>query len=208
MEAVCFNIFILTYRSGYYSIQSMEPKQYFLEPTTNTLQKQYEALRAFFIEGLSANEVSQKFGYSPLYFKKIRYEFIQKLKQEENPFFQALKTGSKKRFIGQTIIDKMVILRKQNYSIHDIRITLESEGYIVSLEAIDDILKAEGFAPLPRRTRQERLEIKIPSQIIRSPQSSSFEMVDKTFFTERGAGPLIFLPLIEKLGIINGYFKY
>ena len=49
----------------------MKPKQYFLEPNISK-QKQYEALRAFYVSVLPANEVAQEFGYSPLYFKKMR----------------------------------------------------------------------------------------------------------------------------------------
>jgi hypothetical protein len=183
----------------------MKPKQYFLEPNISK-QKQYEALRAFYVEGLPANEVAQEFGYSPLYFKKMRSEFVQQLNKEENPFFQTLKTGPQKRFTDEIVIEKMIILRKQNYSIQDIRMVLESEGYTISLDAINDILKAEGFAPLLRRTKAEKLGIKIPSKIC-SPQSCSLIVRDEIFFTETGAGPLIFLPLIDKLGIVSAILK-
>ncbi len=180
----------------------MGPKQYFLDPNNPPPQKRYEALRAFYVDGSSANEVAKKFGYSPLYFKKVRYEFTLQLKKGENPFFRAGKTGPKERLIDQMLIEKMVVLRKQNYSILDIRMTLEIEGHTVSLEAIDDILKAEGFAALPRRTRQEKRSIQIPSKIC-PPQTCLLEVTDETFFTESGVGPLLFLPIIETLGIIT-----
>ena len=41
----------------------MEPKDYFLHPTTVT-HKQYEALRVFFVGNLSANETAQKYHYT------------------------------------------------------------------------------------------------------------------------------------------------
>ncbi len=66
-----------------------------------------------------------------------------------------------------------------------------------------NILKTEGFAPLPKRTRRERLDVKIPDKID-APQSVALELKDEEeFSTEKGAGPLIFLPLIEQLGIIQ-----
>lgn len=84
----------------------------------------------------------------------------------------------------------------------DIKAILEAEGQHISLDTIDKILKVEGFAPLPKRTRKERLEVKIPSKI-EAPQSAPLEIQDEEFSTKKGAGPLIFLPLIEKLGIVQ-----
>ena len=79
---------------------------------------------------------------------------------------------------SEIVIDKIIILRKQNYSIQDRRQVLESEGDTISLDAINDILYASGFAPLPRRTKAEKLFIAIPTQIptkIGSPQSGSID---------------------------------
>ena len=41
----------------------MNPEDFFLKPQT-IAQKQYEALRLFFVEKVLAKEVSEKFGYS------------------------------------------------------------------------------------------------------------------------------------------------
>lgn len=51
-----------------------------------------------------------------------------------------------------------------------IRVILEADGHRISLDTINNILKSEGFAPLPKRTRQERLEAKIPPKI-EAPES-------------------------------------
>ena len=96
----------------------MNPNNYFLHPTCAT-QRQYEALKAFYIEGLSVEEVASKFGFTPSYFKKIRSNFKKKLKQGVNPFFPKMKTGPKGHFTKNIVLDKIVILRKQNYSILD-----------------------------------------------------------------------------------------
>ena len=136
----------------------------------------------------------------------MRSRFAQQVLMENNPFFQTGKTGPKKRFTDQILIEKIVMLRKQNHSIQDIKMLLKSEGHIISLEALDDILKSEGFSPLPRRTRQEKLSAQVPTKI-RPPQSRSLVIIQETFSTERGAGPLIFLPLIEKLGIVPAILK-
>ena len=45
------NIFLLTYHSDNYSIYIMEPKEYFNNPNVPA-QRHYEALRAFYYDGL------------------------------------------------------------------------------------------------------------------------------------------------------------
>jgi hypothetical protein len=41
-----------------------DPTRFFLEPT-QARHRQYEALRAYFVEGRSPTEVAQRFGYTP-----------------------------------------------------------------------------------------------------------------------------------------------
>lgn len=195
------NIFLFTFSSVNYSIHSMDPKAYFLNMTTPT-HKRYEALRAFYYEGVSAKEAALKFGYTQQYFKKVRNEFTQQLRNGINPFFSIQKTGPKKRATNTKTIDLITSYRKQNYSINDIKVALDAEGIKISIDTIDHILKDEGFAPLPKRTRQERLSVAIPPKID-APKSTSFEVQEEDFNTEIGAGPLVFLPLLEELGIIE-----
>ena len=179
----------------------MDTENFFLLPDT-TAQKQYEALRAFYVEKLSADEAAKKFNFSTSYFKKLRYNFVKSIKQDHNPFFNINKPGPKKRFTDKYIIDDIVSLRKQNHSIQDIKIILEAKNYLLSLDTIDKILKSEGFAPLPKRTRKERLSAQIPDKIT-APQSQPLDYENEEFSTEKGVGPLIFLPLIEEIGLIE-----
>ncbi|MCP4370830.1 MAG: hypothetical protein GY797_22365, partial [Deltaproteobacteria bacterium] len=70
--------------------------KYFTNPE-NPKQKQYEALRAFFTEDLSAQETAEKFGYGLHRFysitKTFRKEF--KTKAKEDSFFVSSKKGRK-----------------------------------------------------------------------------------------------------------------
>ena len=50
--------------------------QVFLEPT-NATQRQYEALRAFFVEGIPSAEVARSFGYTPGSFRVLVHQFRQ-----------------------------------------------------------------------------------------------------------------------------------
>ena len=48
----------------------------FLEPK-NANQRQYEALRAYFVEGLSSQKAAERFGYSPGSFRGLVHQFRQ-----------------------------------------------------------------------------------------------------------------------------------
>lgn len=179
----------------------MDTKSFFHNPST-PLQRQYEALRSFYADGLSASQAAKKFRFSDLYFKKLRYQFNKALKRGENLFFQKLKTGPKTRFTEPKIIEEIVSLRKQNHSIQDIKGILESKDKRISLDTIDQILKSQGFAPLPKRTHQERITVKVPAKT-KAPESTTLEIQNEEFSTEKNAAVLVFLPLIERLGIIE-----
>lgn len=184
----------------------MDEKDFFLNPEI-AIHKQYEALRAFYIEGLSSDNASRKFKLSSSYFKKLRFQFSKSLKEKgNNPFFQTKKSGPKGRFTEKKVIDEIIALRKQNHSISDIRSTLEAKNKKISLDTIDKILKSEGFAPLPKRTHQERQSVSIPSKI-EAPQSVALEIEGEEFSTEIGGGVLTFLPLLERLGVIQAIEK-
>jgi len=183
----------------------MDTRDYFHKPTT-PIQRHYEALRSFYYEGLRATDTATQFGFSPLYFKKLRVEFAQKLRSGIDPFFSTPKPGPKKRATKNETVKRIIALRKQNYSIADIKVNLEADAKKISLDTIDQILKSEGFAPLSKRTRKERLAVALPSKL-EAPKSIPLELTDEEFSTEMGAGPLVFLPLLENLGIVKAIQK-
>ncbi len=159
-------------------------------------------MRAFYHEGLPAADAANKFGLSPSYFKKLRFEFTQGLREGVLPFFAETKRGPKELHTNEDVVQQIVTLRKRNYSIADIKTVLDADQCTVSLDTIDRILKSEGFAPLPKRTRQQRLAVNPPEKFS-APASESLLVTDEQFLTETGAGPLVFLPLLEQLGIVN-----
>ena len=128
-------------------------KSFFLSPT-DPMQKRYEALRASFIDELSAQEVANRFGYSIHTINALRRDFKAGILP---PFFRPLTKGPKKRRPSSlTAKDRIVELRKQNYSIGEIEEVLLREGYDITAKTIYQILKDEGFARLFRRTHAER----------------------------------------------------
>ncbi len=183
----------------------MEPTDYFLNPSI-PLQKQYEALRTFYVGKYGAKKVAEQFNFSPSYLKKLRFNFCDQIRKGQNPFFQEKKRGPKNRFTKPGVVEEIIALRKQNYSILDIKAVLDSKDKGVSLDTIDNILKKEGFKRLPRRTRIEKISTTIPAKIS-PPICRPLILTDQSFSTEKGAGPLIFLPLIEELGIVSAIRK-
>jgi len=128
-------------------------EDFFLHPS-DAMQKRYEALRASFVDGLSTLEVARRFGYSIHTIHALRRDFKA---DSLPPFFRPLLRGPKQpRPSTLKWRDRIIELRKQNYSIEEIEQVLLREGATVTSKTIDQVLKAEGFAKLFRRTQAER----------------------------------------------------
>jgi hypothetical protein len=59
----------------------------FFEKPATPSQRQYEALRAYFLEGLASAEVARRFGYTAAAFRMLCYEF----RRSQLPDFFALR---------------------------------------------------------------------------------------------------------------------
>ncbi|MBV8269666.1 MAG: hypothetical protein JO252_25360 [Planctomycetaceae bacterium] len=124
----------------------------FLEPTNST-HRQYEALRAFFVEGLSGAEVATRFGYSPGSFRVLVHQLRQ---NPQRSFFLPPAKGPHAAPKSDPVRARIVALRKQDLSIYDISRALAKDDITLSPVAISLILEDEGFARLPRRADEER----------------------------------------------------
>lgn len=126
--------------------------RFFLEPANST-HRQYEALRAYFVDGLSNKEAANRFGYSEGSFRVLVHHFRQ---NPNRAFFLPPAKGPQKAPKKDRVLETVIALRKQNLSIYDIRRVLETRGQKISPVSISLILKEEGFARLPRRVDEER----------------------------------------------------
>ena len=125
---------------------------FFQEPR-HPRQRQYEALRAYFLEGKPPKEVARLFGYSPGSFHVLCHHF----RRDPNPqFFVSPRRGPQAQPKKSAARQLIIQLRKQNYSVYDISRTLHERKCPLSPTAVREVLKAEGFAPLPRRLDGER----------------------------------------------------
>jgi hypothetical protein len=113
----------------------------------------YEALRAYFVENRPSAEVAEAFGYTPGSFRVLCHQF----RRDDDPafFLKALhgpRTQPKKSAARELIVQ----LRKQNHSVYEISEDLKSRQVSLSPTAVREVLREEGFAPLPRRLDEER----------------------------------------------------
>jgi hypothetical protein len=124
----------------------------FLEPSNST-HRQYEALRAFFVDGLPSAQAAARFGYTPGSFRVLVHQFRNQPKRD---FFAPTAREGRPAGKQTRLREQVVALRKQNLSVHDISRALACEGESLSPAAVAAILKDEGFAKLPRRADDER----------------------------------------------------
>jgi hypothetical protein len=74
-------------------IELTKCRRFFAEPGSPR-QRQYEALRAFFLEGHASAEVARRFGYTPAAFRMLCYDF--RRGQLQN-FFAATRPGPREQ---------------------------------------------------------------------------------------------------------------
>jgi hypothetical protein len=167
----------------------------FLEPANST-HRQYEALRAFFVEGIPSAEVATRFGYTPGSFRVLVHEF--RNRPGRDFFIKAARDG---RPPGKQnrLREQVVALRKQNLSVHDISRALARDGESLSPAAIAAILKGEGFAKLPRRFDDERPDQSRPV-VAEMADVRELDLTPRNFRTEFG-GLFLFLPWLSSAGL-------
>jgi transposase len=174
---------------------------YFSEPS-NTLHRQYDALRRFFVDDCTAEQVALEFGYSIGTVYALVRDFKKKLQDDsQDPFFKVNKAG-RKPIDQEGEIEKLVIDCRKNYlSVPDIKITLDSMGLSVSEGFIYEIIRNAGFARLPRRTKTFKDEtISASCAKIQAPIAKPLMFRDETFSSQL-AGLLCVVPFISHYGI-------
>ena len=98
----------------------------FLDPT-NATHRQYEALRAFFVDRLPSAEAARRFGYSPGSFRVLVHQFRQDPRRD---FFVAQAKGPHVAPKADPLRQRVIALRKQNLSIYDISRNLIHQGQV------------------------------------------------------------------------------
>jgi hypothetical protein len=178
-----------------------EPYEYFEKPGLIN-QKKYEALRCFFHDKESAEKVASKFNYTLSSFYSLTRDFRNYLKtpKTDDMFFLVSKPGRKEKDFEGAINPLIIILRKQYLSIPDIKAILDSKNYKVSEKYIWEVLRKEGFARLPRRSKQDRISTGTNNKI-KAPISVTLDYMPEKFTTQNSIGIFCLLPYIRKYEI-------
>jgi transposase len=178
--------------------KNIDLKMFFLQPVEKK-QKQYEAVRAFVVDGLSAQEVADKFGYK----LSSIYTFIKNAKSGELNFFPEQKKGPRQRRASFKVQKKIFRYRNQNLSHLDICEKLNNEGITISAQTVARILSDAGFSKLKRRTQKE-LGVTVKNKIIPDRSKNlDFKTLEKFQFDTPAVGIFFFIPYIIKTGIID-----
>jgi hypothetical protein len=168
-------------------------RRFFLEPRS-ARQRQYEALRAYFVEGHPSCEVARQLGYTPGSFQILCHRF----RRDPDPvFFTSPRPGPRTQPKKSAARDLIVALRKQNHSIYEISEELQRAHRPLSPTAVREVLKAEGFAALPRRFDEERPQRPRPT-VEPVADARRFSLGPRQFVTRCG-GLFLFVPDLVRL---------
>jgi hypothetical protein len=182
-------------------------EQYFANPS-QTLHRQYLALRSFLYEGENAESVAEKYGYTANTVYTIARDFKARLASSagngDDPFFRILKPGRKKSDRDDELVETILNFRKKQLSVPDIKVLMDGRGHAVSEGFIYSVCDENGFARLPKRTREERNELLSKAgstEWLDAPVSDMQDFAVQERFMSQGVGLLCFLPLIKAYGI-------
>jgi hypothetical protein len=118
----------------------------------------------------------------------------------DRDFFRAIPHGPRTQPRKDAVRGRVIALRKRNFSVYDIREDLERTGPArLSVTAIQEVLRAEGFARLPRRADEERPDRPrpLPDAIA---DVRRFSLAPRVFSTRVG-GLFLLLPLLARLDL-------
>jgi hypothetical protein len=168
---------------------------FFLAPES-PLQRQYEALRAYFVERLPSHQVARRFGYTPGSFRVLCHQFRHDPARRA-AFFPAAGQGPHPAPARDRVRDLVVAMRKRNLSVYDIRRELAAAGHDISINALATLLREEGFARLPRRLDEERPHATRPEAAAMA-DVRALSLEPRSFRTRLG-GLWFFIPLMRDI---------
>ena len=171
-------------------------RRFFARPT-HPRHRQYEALRAYFLEARPSPAVARAFGYTSGSFRVLCHTFR---RDPEPQFFASPPPGPQTQPKKSKAHELIVGLRKQNHSVYEIAAALKERRIVLSPTAVREVLRAEGFAPLPRRLDEERPAHLGPT-IEPVADVREFVLEAGRRFSTRCGGLFLFVPDLVRLGV-------
>src|SRR5262249_17544745 len=118
-------------------------------------------------------------------------------KNLDRNFFIPPALGPKQAPKKDSVRERVIAMRKQNLSVYDIAHLLSEEGKSLSVPSINNILREEGFARLPRRKDDERPD-RLHPEAAPSADVRLLDLAPKQIHTQFG-GIFLFLPYLAKI---------
>jgi transposase len=169
--------------------------EYFLAPA-GASQRRYEALRAYFVDGMPAAEVADRFGYSTA----SVHQMATLLRGGKMSLFTDPRPGPKgpRKATGE-LRSRVLALRAAGHSVTEISAALTAEGLPVSAQTCWQILGAEGIPRLPRRDEGRRGP---PARLdpVQAARLPGWPAADTALGCDH-AGLLLLFPAIAQLGL-------
>lgn len=148
------------------------------------------------MEDLPADQVGRRFAYTAASLRVLCHQFRHD-PSFRGRFFPDRPRGPSKG--GDRVRDRVVVLRKKNYSVYDIQRELAAAGTSLSVNAISVLLSEEGFARLPRRLDEERPDLLRP-EIAAVADVRELDLSPRVVET-RCAGLFVFVPLMRQIDL-------
>jgi len=177
------------------TLSDTQASQFFLAPEVPR-QRQYEALRAYFLDQLPATEVAPRFGYTTGSFRQLCHHFRHDPTLRAG-FFQTTRPGPQHAPARDRVRELAVAMRKKNLSVYDIQRELAAAGHTVSINSLSLLLREEGFARLPRRGDDERAPTIKPAAAA-AADVRTLSLAPRAFATRLG-GLFFFVPLLHPI---------
>jgi hypothetical protein len=170
---------------------------FFLSPQL-PLQRQYEALRAYFVEEEPSGDVARRFGYSPGAFRVLCHQFRHD-PQKRAAFFRLPQRGPQSSPARDRVRVLAVAMRKRNLSVYDIQRELAAAGHTTSVNTLTVLLREEGFSRLPRRPDDER-PVTVKPMVSAVADVRRLDL-DPCSFRSSLAGLFLFVPLLHRIDL-------
>src|SRR6266851_2439402 len=171
-------------------------QNFFLAPQF-PLQRQYEALRAFFVDEELSADAARRSGYSPGAFRVLCHQF--RHDSDKRSSFRQPQRGPQSTPARDRVRDLAVAMRKRNLSVYDIQRELATVGHTISINSLTVLLHEEGFSRLPRRADDERLPTVKP-EIAEVADVRHLDLSPRSFRTPV-AGLFLFVPLLDRMDL-------
>lgn len=179
----------------------MNPEHFFRSPQHPT-QRRYEALRAFYLEGQTAEQVAARFDYTLSSVYSLTRDFKHQLNSNVagEQFFVNPLRGRRSKGNSDELQTLIVTLRKKYLSVPDIKAVLDSLGKRVSEKYVYQVINQQGFARLPRRSRTAR-EHTFDEVKLKAAKAELLGDEPEVFQTQNSIGVLCLLPYLQRFGI-------